>query len=85
MEQVSPYSPTQSHRPLDCGWTGSGPVNYKLALAKSICQRLNNSYQDICHLPLQRLKPVPLQLLTFNKHPPRGFRAEAGHSVLQGN
>ena len=31
------------------------PANYKLVLAK-----------DICHLPLQQLNPVPLQLLTFD-------------------
>ena len=40
-------------------------VNYKLALAKSICQTLTNG-KGICLLPLQRLKPVLLQLLTFN-------------------
>ena len=34
-------------------------VNYMLALAKSICQRLNN-YQSICHLS------VLLQLPAFN-------------------
>ena len=40
-------------------------VNYKLALAKSVCQPLNNS-EGICLLPLQRLSPALLQLLTFN-------------------
>ena len=40
-------------------------VNYKLALAESICQSLNNS-KSICHLPLRRLNPVLLQLLTFD-------------------
>ena len=39
-------------------------VNYKLALVKSICQLLNN--KGICHLPLGRLNPVLLQLLTFS-------------------
>ena len=33
-------------------------VNYKLALAKSICQQLYNSSKGICHLPML------LQLLT---------------------
>ena len=42
-------------------------VNYKLALAKSLFQPLNNS-EGICLLPLQRLNPVLLQLLTFNTH-----------------
>ena len=37
-------------------------VNYKLALAKSIA-RVNN--KGICQLPLWRLNPVLLQLLTF--------------------
>ena len=40
-------------------------VNYKLALAKRICQGLNNN-KSICHLPLWRLNPVLLQLLTLN-------------------
>ena len=40
-------------------------VNHKSALAKSICQRLNNN-NGICHVPLQRLNPVLLQLRTFN-------------------
>ena len=40
-------------------------VNYKMALAKSICQPLTNS-KGICLLPLQKLNPVLLQLLTFN-------------------
>ena len=40
------------------------PVNYKLALAKSICQGLNNNNNKaICHLPLWRMNPVLLQLL----------------------
>ena len=39
------------------------PVNYKLALAKSVCQRLKN--KGVCHLPLQRLNPGLLQLPTF--------------------
>ena len=34
------------------------PVNYKLALAKSICQRPNNKNRGICHLPQWRLSPV---------------------------
>ena len=42
-------------------------VNYKLALAKSVCQPLNSS-EGICLLPLQTLSPVLLQLLTFNTH-----------------
>lgn len=37
-------------------------VNYQLALAKSLCQQLNNN-NSICHLPLRRLKPVLLLLL----------------------
>ena len=42
-------------------------VNYELALAKSICQLLNNrDNKGICHLPLWKLNPVLLQLLTFN-------------------
>ena len=40
-------------------------VSYKLALAKSICQ-WPNSNKGVCHLPLQRLNTVLLQLLTFN-------------------
>ena len=37
-------------------WPQGGPVNYNLALAKSICQWLNSSNnKGICHLPLQRL------------------------------
>ena len=40
-------------------------VNYKLALAKSIYQPLTNG-KGICLLPLQRLNPVLLRLLTFN-------------------
>ena len=40
-------------------------VNYKLTLAKSICQWLNNN-KGICHRPLWRLNPVLLQLPTFN-------------------
>ena len=44
--------------------TNQHVVNYKLALAKSICQQLNNS-EGICLLPLQRLNPMLLQLLTF--------------------
>ena len=35
-----------------------------MTLAKSICQGLNN--KGICHLPLQRLNAVLLQLQTFN-------------------
>ena len=37
-------------------------VNYKWAFARSICQRLNN--KGICHLPVQRLNPMLLQLPT---------------------
>ena len=40
-------------------------ANYRLALAKNSCQRLNNS-AGTCHVPLQRLNPVPRQLLTFS-------------------
>ena len=40
-------------------------VNYKMVLAKSICQPLTNS-KGICLLPLQKLNSVLLQLLTFN-------------------
>ena len=58
-------------------------VNYKLVLAKSICQGLNN-HKGICHLPLQRLNPVLLQVLTFNT-PCGELRWRMGHSVLQGN
>ena len=58
-------------------------VNYKLVLAKSICQGLNNN-KGICHLPLQRLNPVLLQVLTFNT-PCGELRWRMGHSVLQGN
>ena len=42
-----------------------GDVNNKLVPAKSICQWLNN-HKNICHLPLQRLNSVLLQLPTFN-------------------
>ena len=45
-------------------------VNYKLALAKSVCQRLNN--KGVCRLPLRRLNSVLRQLLTFNI--PEGVR-----------
>ena len=43
-------------------------VNYKLALAKSIYQGLNNNNNNrgICHLPLWRMNLVLPQLLTFN-------------------
>ena len=41
------------------------PLNYKSGLAKNTCQRLNNN-KGISHLPLQRLNPVKLQLLTFS-------------------
>ena len=40
-------------------------VNCKLALAKSICQRLNNNKGN-CHLPPWRLNPGLRQLPTFN-------------------
>ena len=44
-------------------------VNYKLALAKSICQQLNNNNnKGICYLS------VLLELLTFN--PQRGIQSE---------
>ena len=36
----------------------------QMTLAKSICQGQNN--KGICHLPLQRLNAVLLQLQTFN-------------------
>ena len=52
-------------------------VNYKLALAKSICQQLNYNYKGVCHLPLWRLNPVLLQLFDF-QHPLRKFRVEVG-------
>ena len=49
-------------------WTeepgGLQSVNYKLALAKSVCQQLNN--KGVCHLLLRRLNSVLQQLLTFN-------------------
>ena len=51
-------------------------VSYKLVLAKSICRGLNNT-KGICHLPLQRLNPVLLQLLTVNTHCGE-FRVENG-------
>ena len=44
------------------------PVNYKLTLAKRICQQQNNNNKGICHLPLRRLNPVLLQLKAFNTH-----------------
>ena len=50
------------------------PVNHKLARAKGICQCLNNN-KGICHLPLQGLNSVLLQLLTFDM-PWREFRVE---------
>ena len=56
-------------------------VSYILALAKNICQQLNN--KGLCHLPLQRLTPVLLWLLTFStteENP--GWRVR--NSVLQG-
>ena len=40
-------------------------VNYKLALAKSVCQPPNSS-EGSCLLPLQTLSPALLQLLTFS-------------------
>ena len=52
-------------------------VNHKLALAKSISQRLNNNNKGIYHLPLQRLNPELLQLRTFNT-PWGEFRVESG-------
>lgn len=39
-------------------------VNYKWTLATSICQRLNDNKKGICHLPVQRLNPMLLQLPT---------------------
>ena len=48
-------------------------ANYNLVLAESIW-----------HLPLQRLNPVLLQVLTFNT-PCGELRWRMGHSVLQGN
>ena len=58
-------------------------VNYKLALAKSICQPLTNS-KGICLLPLQKLNSVLLQLLTVDT--PEGKSGwRVGHPVLQGN
>ena len=41
-------------------------ANYKLGLAQSISQSLNNK-KSICHLPLWRLNPVLLQQLNFNR------------------
>ena len=48
-------------------------VSCKLALAKSICQQLNNN-KGISHRPPWRLNLVLLQLLTFNL--PKAFRVE---------
>ena len=59
------------------------PVNYKLALAKSICQWLKNN-KGVCHLPLQRLNPALLQLPTF-KYRERNAGWKVRHFVLQGN
>ena len=67
-------------------FTNSETVDYKLsltcqwqmALAESICQWLNKGSR---HLPLQRLNPVGLQLLTL---PPQGVQGGMRHSVLQG-
>ena len=44
---------------------GNGSVNYKLALAKNICQQLNDN-EGICHLPLWWLNTVLPQMPTFN-------------------
>ena len=44
---------------------GNGSVNYKLALAKNICQQLNDN-EATCHLPLWWLNPVLEQMPTFN-------------------
>ena len=52
-------------------------VSYKLALAKSICQSLNNN-KSICHLP------VLLHLLTSNT-PEGNWGWKVRHFVLQGN
>ena len=41
-------------------------VKYKLALAKSICQQLNNHHKGVCPLPLRRLNHVLLKLPTFS-------------------
>ena len=49
-------------------------VNHKLAIAKSICQQLNNNNKGIY---LQRLNPELLQLRTFNT-PWGEFRVESG-------
>ena len=57
-------------------------ANYKLALAKSICQRLNN--KGIFHPPLQRLNPLLLQLPTFNS-PWGEFRVESEAPCALGN
>ena len=53
------------HRLILFAITSYIDVTDKLALAKSICQWLNNN-KSISHLPLWRLNPVLLQLLTFN-------------------
>ena len=50
-------------------------VSYKLALAKSIFQWLDNN-KSIYHLPLWRLNPKLLQLLIFNT--PKGVQQEWG-------
>ena len=58
-------------------------ANYKLGLAQSICQSLNNK-KSICHLPLRRLNPVLLRQLTFDT--PEGSSGwRVRHSVLQGD
>ena len=57
-------------------------ANYKSALAKSICQRLNN--KGIFHPPLQRLNPLLLQLQTFNS-PWGEFRVESEAPCALGN
>ena len=50
-------------------------VKYKLALAKSICQQLNNDHKGVCPLPLWRLNPMLLKLPTFST-PWGEFRGE---------
>ena len=49
-----------------------------MALTKSIA----NDNKGICRLPLQRLNPMLLKLLTFNN--PEGVQGGVRHSVLQG-
>lgn len=53
-------------------------ANYKLAIAKSICQQLNNNNKGIY---LQRQNPELLQLWTFNNF--EGVQVRVGQSVFR--